>query len=77
MQKMIISDLDGTLLKDDQTVSQRDVQSLEELGDRGLLRVIATGRSPFSFSRVIPDVQFWSWCYELENQGNTGVALIG
>jgi len=55
MQKMIITDLDGTLLRDDQTVGQKDRESLVNLGRRGFLRVIATGRSPFSFSRVIPD----------------------
>ena len=55
MQKMIITDLDGTLLRDDQTVGQKDFESLVELGRMGFLRVIATGRSPFSFSRVIAD----------------------
>ena len=55
MEKMIITDLDGTLLRDDQKVSETDENSLVRLGKEGFVRVIATGRSPYSFSRVIPD----------------------
>lgn len=55
MFKMIITDLDGTLLGDDQKVGQDDFQSLIDLGEKGFTRVIATGRSPYSFSKVIPD----------------------
>jgi len=55
MYKMIITDLDGTLLRDDQIVSNTDIDSLIKLGKEGFIRVIATGRSPYSFSRVIPD----------------------
>ena len=55
MFKMVITDLDGTLLRDDQRVSEIDKDSLLRLGKEGFVRVIATGRSPYSFSRVIPD----------------------
>lgn len=55
MFKMVITDLDGTLLRDDQTVGREDLSSLEKLGQKGIIRVVATGRSPFSFSKVIPD----------------------
>ncbi len=55
MYKMIVTDLDGTLLQDDQKIGEKDLQSLVDLGKQGYTRVIATGRSPFSFSRVIPD----------------------
>lgn len=51
---MVITDLDGTLLNPDQGVSQQDYETLEELGRDGDIRVIATGRSPFSFQKVIP-----------------------
>ncbi len=52
---MIITDLDGTLLTSQQKVSSTDYESLLRLERLGQIRVIATGRSPFSFSRVIPD----------------------
>ncbi len=54
MIKMVVTDLDGTLLNRDQKVSEKDFRTLEELGERQVIRVIATGRSPYSFSRVMP-----------------------
>ncbi|OFY52295.1 MAG: hypothetical protein A2X22_08570 [Bacteroidetes bacterium GWF2_49_14] len=54
MIKMVVTDLDGTLLSRDQKVSVKDFRTLEELGERKIIRVIATGRSPYSFSRVMP-----------------------
>lgn len=54
MVKMVITDLDGTLLNSDQKVSETDFNSLLSLGEKGIVRVIATGRSPYSFSKVIP-----------------------
>ena len=53
--KMVITDLDGTLLNPDREVSQDDLAALHQLGHREICRVIATGRSVYSFSKVIPD----------------------
>jgi len=52
--KIVFTDLDRTLLRDDRTVSERDYCSLTRLGELGIIRVIATGRSPFSLKKVIP-----------------------
>ena len=52
--KIVFTDLDRTLLRDDQTVSERDYYSMVRLGELGIIRVIATGRSPFSLRKVIP-----------------------
>ncbi len=49
-----MTDLDGTLLTSKQQVSAGDYQTLVELGNQGIIRVIATGRSPYSFQRVMP-----------------------
>lgn len=54
MIKMVVTDLDGTLLGSNQQVSNEDLNTLEQLGSMKIKRVIATGRSPFSFQRVIP-----------------------
>jgi Cof subfamily protein (haloacid dehalogenase superfamily) len=54
MIKMIATDLDGTLLNADQRVSDEDFNTLLRLGDQEITRVIATGRSPYSFHKVIP-----------------------
>jgi Cof subfamily protein (haloacid dehalogenase superfamily) len=53
--RMFVTDLDGTLLNDMGSVSQSDVNTLIELGNRGIIRVIATGRSPYSYSKALPD----------------------
>lgn len=52
--KAIIIDLDGTLLNDERKVGEKDLRILNELGEKGIVRIIATGRSLFSFSDVIP-----------------------
>jgi Cof subfamily protein (haloacid dehalogenase superfamily) len=54
MIKMVVTDLDGTLLNSNREVSSEDFNTLIELGEQGIIRVIATGRSPFSFQRVMP-----------------------
>lgn len=51
--QMIVTDLDGTLLNDMEKVSTTDIKTLEELGHKGIIRVVATGRSPYSFSKVL------------------------
>lgn len=53
--KAFIADLDGTLLNDSKEVGKRDIESLKILGEKGIVRIIATGRSLFSFREVIPD----------------------
>ncbi len=53
--KAVIIDLDGTLLNDERKVGEKDKQTLHELGKKGVVRIIATGRSLFSFSDVISE----------------------
>lgn len=52
--KIVFTDLDGTLLNNHQEVSDENMYMLHELGKQGVTRVIATGRSLFSFQKVIP-----------------------
>jgi hydroxymethylpyrimidine pyrophosphatase-like HAD family hydrolase len=51
---MIATDLDGTLLGSHGRVGARSLEALRRLGDEGVLRVVATGRSAFSARRVLP-----------------------
>ena len=41
--KMVVTDLDGTLLQSDQSISPTDTETLERLGNLGVCRVAATG----------------------------------
>jgi hydroxymethylpyrimidine pyrophosphatase-like HAD family hydrolase len=52
---IVVSDLDGTLLDAQHRLSSADRRSLVELGERGILRAVATGRSLFSALRVLDD----------------------
>jgi HAD superfamily hydrolase (TIGR01484 family) len=52
---MVITDFDGTIHSLATGVTLRDRKTLESLKERGILRVIATGRSPYSVDRVIDE----------------------
>ena len=47
---LFIVDFDGTLLRSDRTFAEVDIDALQQLGERGIVRTIATGRSLFSFN---------------------------
>lgn len=53
--KLVATDLDGTFLKNDKSVSNENIESLHSLGERGILRVIATGRNLKKTLDVIPE----------------------
>lgn len=55
MKKMIVSDLDGTLLRSDKTVSAYTVEVLKEIETMGVPVVFATARPPRDAFRLIPD----------------------
>jgi HAD superfamily hydrolase (TIGR01484 family) len=50
---MFITDLDGTLLNDDGGISNEDLNALKALGKMGIVRVVATGRSWYSFHKAL------------------------
>lgn len=52
---MFITDLDGTLFRTDQTISDKDRKALFMLGEEGVVRVAATGRSVFSLQRALTE----------------------
>ncbi len=52
---MVITDLDGTLLNDDAKVSQKNLETLKKLGQKNIVRVVATGRSLYLVKQVLHD----------------------
>ncbi len=52
---LVATDLDGTLLRSDKTISKEDWEMLEFLGEHGILRVVATGRNYRKVKEVIPE----------------------
>ena len=51
--KLVVTDLDGTLLNNKEQVSDLDFQTLIKLGEKHIIRVVATGRSIFSANKVL------------------------
>lgn len=55
MIRMVVTDLDGTLLNGFGLTSKVDYDTLVQLGREGVVRTIATGRSLYSVNKVIDD----------------------
>lgn len=51
--EIVFSDLDGTLISRNNAVHQKDLEAFYTLGQKNVIRVIATGRSYFSLKKVI------------------------
>ncbi len=54
--RLLLFDLDGTLLGPDRRVRLRTLQVLARLGERGVRLSLATGRSPMSAASVLRDL---------------------
>jgi Cof subfamily protein (haloacid dehalogenase superfamily) len=54
VKKMAVTDLDGTLFGTDHSISKKNLDVLHNLGEAGITRVIATGRSTFSAKKSLP-----------------------
>lgn len=52
--KLVATDLDGTFLRNDKSITQANLDMLYTLGEQGVLRVIATGRNLHKTREVIP-----------------------
>lgn len=52
-KKIFVVDFDGTLARDDSSVSSKTLDLLRKLGEIGIIRVVDTGRSLFSLKTVV------------------------
>lgn len=53
--QLVATDLDGTLLKNDKSISQEDLEMLDLLGEQNIVRVVVTGRNFRKVKEVLPD----------------------
>lgn len=53
---LIVFDLDGTLLKDDKTISDYSLRILNELKEKGHILVACTGRALSAFPNILKDI---------------------
>lgn len=57
--KLVATDLDGTFLRNDKSISDENLAILHSLGEKGIFRVIATGRNLKKTMEVIsPEIPF-------------------
>jgi len=52
-KQLFITDFDGTLLRDDKTISREDIKTLKILRQKKIITAIATGRSLYSFEKAL------------------------
>ena len=53
--KIVVTDLDGTILPSQGNISKTNYETLLQLKDQGITRVIATGRTLYSAMAVLPE----------------------
>jgi len=58
---MVITDLDGTLLKRDRTISETDLETLNSLKEKRIIRVAATGRNIKKIEEVIKNISLFDY----------------
>ncbi len=58
--KMVVLDLDGTLLNDEKIISKKNIYMLHELYNKGIEIVIATGRNYYMAKQLIADINVFS-----------------
>ncbi|SDP54936.1 HAD family hydrolase [Desulforhopalus singaporensis] len=56
-RKLFVTDLDGTLLTDGKVIRKTEIDTLAALQDRDIVTAIATGRSFFSFNKLVAELQ--------------------
>ena len=56
--KMIVTDLDGTLLKDDKSISTYTENVIKQLSNRGILFVVATARPIRAVKTFLPRINY-------------------
>ena len=51
--KLVATDLDGTFLKNDRSISDKNLRALHSLGEKNIIRVVATGRNLRKVNEVL------------------------
>ncbi|WP_428908371.1 Cof-type HAD-IIB family hydrolase [Niallia sp. Krafla_26] len=61
MIKLIAIDLDGTLLNDEITISQRNIDAIKRANEKGVEIVVATGRADFDAASFFKELDINPW----------------
>lgn len=63
MIKLIVSDMDGTLLSNDKKINLKDVEALKYANEKGVKFIVASGRNYDNIERVLKDYDIDVYAY--------------
>ena len=72
---LYVTDLDGTLLRSDMTISQHSINTINRLIDEGVMFTYATARSYVSASPLVSNLRQHRTKI-LQNSGKSGIIKI-
>jgi len=55
--KMLVMDMDDTLLRDDQTISKRNLEAIKKAQEKGVRVVLASGRPTFAMKECVKQLE--------------------
>lgn len=56
--KLLVSDVDGTLIQNDTSISQKNIEKMKQLQEEGHMIALCTGRNIFEMQRVLSHIDF-------------------
>lgn len=69
MYKLLFIDLDGTLLRDDKTISQKDINAIHRARQAGVRVMIATGRPTIGSDKALATIGYETGDLLISNNG--------
>lgn len=70
MIKLIVSDIDETLLRDDQTIHPRAISAIKKARAKGVKFMVASGRAPYQLRNLLKDI-------DIEKDGKYSILCNG
>lgn len=70
MIKLVVSDIDETLLSDDQTINQRNINAIKKAEKLGVKVMLASGRAPYQLFDILEKI-------DIEKEGRYSILCNG
>ena len=74
--KLVVTDMDGTLLTSEKSISEFSLNIIRKLRERGILFVVATARTATSIERNFPDLEFDAGIFQNGTKIRKGEEII-
>lgn len=70
MIKLVVSDIDETLIRNNQTIPQRNIDAIKKAQDMGVEVMVATGRAPYQLRNILETI-------DIEKEGKYSILCNG